>query len=117
MRCTAKLCDGNIPLVANSRVNSYASLRIGYVLHRPANMHDSCVVVAHKLFIGYTPAWQIRWQRIVPEVNWRFYKVIGQHPTADDSRIIVIELSCRDRYTWSNSIEYFCRRQAVSAWI
>src|SRR5215218_3546602 len=97
MRCAAKPRDWNIPLVANSGINRYASIRIGNVLDRSTNVHDSGVIVAHESLVRDTPTWQIRRERVVPEIDWRLDEVIGQHTTADDSRVVVIELSRSDR--------------------
>src|SRR6185295_2245519 len=113
VRGATKARDWNSPLVAHSIVDSHAAFRVRNILHWSTNMHYASVVVAHESLVLPTPARQIRWQRVVPEIYRRLDEIICKHAAADDSRVVMIELNSRDRDAWSNSVEYFRGRQSI----
>src|ERR1044071_4064354 len=115
MRCTAETCNRNSVFVAHRVVYSYTSLRIRNILDWPTHMHHASEVLAHESFVFDSPAWQIRRQGIVPEVYRRLDEIVGQHASANDTGVVVIELNSRDRYAWSNAVEDSRRKNSVGA--
>jgi hypothetical protein len=76
-------------------------------------MHHASEVFAHESLVFDPPAWQIRRQGVVPEIYRRLDEVVGHHAAADDAWVVVVELNSRDRYAWSNAVEYSFRRDPV----
>src|SRR6186997_815867 len=114
MRRATKPCDWNSPLIAHITIDTDASFRIRNVLDRPTNVQNASVVVTHKSLVLNTPAREIGWQRVVPEVDWRLDKIVCEHAAADNSRVVMIELNSRNRDAWSDAVKDLRCRQSIS---